>query len=137
MHSPTRTLLILLFLAVGGVSALTFVAYKYARVIETASSAPAEAVGRVDSFIRVRTAMRREIDSWGGSGPRQRELSLARDRALALHRMDRDSYVEIRGLYRNWLAGRLGAGSTIAATFEGRRSALGRVDLGAYELLDS
>jgi hypothetical protein len=137
MHSPARTLLILLFLAVGGVSALAFVAYRYAQVIETDSSVPAEAVRRVESFIRVRTAMRREIDSWGGSGPRQRELTLVRDRALALHRVDRESYVEIRGLYRNWLAGRLRAGSTMAAMFEGRRSALGRVDLGAYELLDS
>jgi hypothetical protein len=119
------------------VTALAFVAFRYARVIEPGASASAEAANQVESFIRVRTAMRREVDSWGSAGARQRELTLARDRALALYGMDLDSYVEIRVLYRSWRGGRLRAGSPMAATFEGRRSALGGVDLGDYELLDS
>ena len=137
MQSSTRTLLMLFLLAAGGVSALAFVAFRYARVIEPGASATAEAASQVESFIRVRSAMRREVDSWGGSGARQRELTLARDRALALHGMDLDSYVEIRRLYRSWRGGRLRAGSPMAATFERRRSALDGVDLASYELLDS
>jgi hypothetical protein len=137
MHNPTRTILILMVLAVGGLTALGFIAYRYTRLLEASGTTPEEAAQRVGVFIKVRQGMRSEIDSWNDGQPHRESLTAVRDRALALHGVDLATYAEVRESYRAWRGGRLRAGTSMAAALEGRREELGRVDLGVYEPLDS
>lgn len=137
MHNPTRTILILMVLAVGGLTALGFIAYRYTRMLEATGTTTEEAARRVDVFIKVRQGMRNEIDSWSDGQPNRESLTAVRDRALALHGVDLDTYSEVRESYRAWRGGRLRAGTPMAAALEGRREELGRADLGTYEPLDS
>jgi hypothetical protein len=137
MLRPARTLLILLVVAVGGVSALGYLAYRYTRLIEGEVTSGEDAVRRVDAFIAVRRAMRREIDSWHDAGPRPETLILVRNRTLVLHGLDPEAYAETRRVYRSWRGGRARPGTPMAAALEGRREELGRVELGPYEPLDS
>ena len=138
MGQPTRTLLILLALALGGISALAFMAQRYARVVDARGGPSVEReLARVDGFIAVRSAMQREVRSWGRGGPRAEALKLARDRGLLLHGVNREDYAEVREHYRAWREGRQQAGSALVAALERRRSQLRSVDLGPYESLDS
>lgn len=137
MHSPTRTILILLVLAAGGLSALGFIAYRYTRLLEGTEMSTVDAARRVEAFIRVRQGMRSEIDSWNGAKAHRESLTAVRDRALALHGIDIETYREVRQLYRAWRRGRLRAGTPMAAAFEERRAVLRELDLGLYEALDS
>ena len=138
MQHQSRTLLILIAVAVAGVWALGYGAQRYARMIDGRQGATAnQATGDVDSFIEVRRAMRREIDSWSGGASRSDSLVLARDRAMVMYRVDPQDYAEVRRLYRIWREGRLQAGTSMAAALERRRQELTRVDLGDYEPLDS
>jgi len=137
MHNPTRTILILMVLAVGGLTALGFIAYRYTRLLETTGTTTEEAARRVDVFIKVRQGMRSEIDSWNDGQPHRESLTAVRDRALALYGVDLDSYAVVRESYRAWRRGRLRAGTPMASALEGRREELRRLDLGVYEPLDS
>jgi hypothetical protein len=137
VQNTTRTLLILLVLAVGGVTSLAFLAYRYTRLVENGATFRGETARRVEAFIAVREAMCEEIDSWPGGSPRPAALILVRDRALLLHGLGTVAYAETRESYRSWLEGRLRAGTPMASALEGRRDDLGRVDLGSYERLDS
>jgi len=137
MHNSTRTILILMVLAVGGLSALGFIAYRYTRVLEASGISAEDAAQRVDVFIQVRQGMRSEIDSWHDGGGHRESLTAVRDRGLALHGIDLETYAEVRQLYRAWRRGRLRAGTPMATALEGRREVLREVDLGVYEPLDS
>jgi hypothetical protein len=137
MHSQSRTILILLVLAIGGVSALAFIAYRYTRVLDEGTVSTEEAVRQVEAFIRVRGGMMREIASWEGGAYSREALAVVRDRALALHDVDPETYGEVRTLYRAWRDGRLRAGTPVAAALERRRGELRGLDLGVYEPLDS
>jgi hypothetical protein len=137
MHHTTRTLLILIFVAVAGVGALGYGAYRYARILEGRMPSTTSLERRVDAFIEVRRGMRSVIDGWGG-GPAQADaLMLARDRAILMNRVDPGEYAAVRRQYRAWRAGQLRAGTPMAAALERRRQELARVDLGSYESLDS
>jgi hypothetical protein len=137
MHNPTRTILILMVLAVGGLSALGFIAYRYTRLLEGTEITGADAAQRVEAFIRVRQGMLSEIDSWNEGEAHRESLTAVRDRALALHGIDLETYTEVRQLYRAWRRGRLRAGTPMAAALEARRAVLRELDLGVYEPLDS
>ena len=137
MHNSTRTILILMVLAVGGLSALGFIAYRYTRLLEGNGISAEDAARRVNAFIRVRQGMRSEIDSWNDGDPHRESLTAVRDRALALHAIDLAAYAEVRQFYRAWRRGRLRAGTPMAAALEGRREVLRELDLGVYEPLDS
>jgi hypothetical protein len=137
MHNPTRTILILMVLAVGGLSALGLIAYRYTRLLEGTAVSSEEAARRVDAFIRVRRGMRSEIDSWSDGDSHREALTVVRDRALALHDVDLETYAKIRRSYRAWRRGRLRAGTPMAAALEARREDLRKLDLGIYEPLDS
>jgi hypothetical protein len=137
MHSQSRTILILMLLAIGGVSALAFIAYRYTRVLDEGVVSDEESVRQVDAFIRVRQGMMREVGSWEDGAFSREALAVVRDRALALHDVDPQKYAEIRTLYRAWRDGRLRAGTPVASAFERRREKLREIDLGVHEPLDS
>ena len=104
MNKPARILLILLVLAIGGVSALGFLAQRYGRLVEAGAVVSSEELARqVEGFIAVRRAMRREIDSWSDA-PRPRSLSLVRDRALMQHGLRPDDYT-LSSAHRNFSDG--------------------------------
>jgi hypothetical protein len=124
-------------LAVGGLSALGFIAYRYTRLLEGSGISTDDAARRVNAFIQVRHGMRSEIDSWNDGDPHRESLTVVRDRALALHGIELETYAEVRELYRAWRRGRLRAGTPMAAALEGRREELRELDLGVYEPLDS
>jgi len=138
MHNHNRTLMIMIVVAVGGVCVLGYGAQRYARILDGGQGLTVEqATGDIDGFIEVRRAMRREIDSWSSGASRREALILARDRAMVMHQVKPQAYAEMRRLYRTWREGRLQAGTAPAAALERKRQELTRVDLGAYEPLDS
>jgi hypothetical protein len=137
MHSTPRTLLILGAIAVGGVSALGYGAYRYSRVLEDRLPSAEDARARVEAFVEVRRGMRGVIDAGAVAASPAPALAAARDRAIAAGPLDAGAYDELRRAYRAWRAGELRAGSTLGSAFESRRRDLDRVDLGPYESLDS
>jgi hypothetical protein len=124
-------------LVVGGLSALGFIAYRYTRMLDGTGISTEDAAQRVNAFIQVRHGMRNEIDSWHDGDPHRESLTVVRDRALALHGIDLETYAQVRELYRAWRRGRLRAGTPMAAALEKRREELQGLDLGVYEPLDS
>ena len=134
---PARTLGIIAALGVVAVVSLGYIAQRYTKVLEGQSSSLLGARQEVDHFIKVRRGMRQQIDSWKSGPPRKNALTATRDRALLLYSVDPESYAEVRRQYRAWREGNLGAGTPMAAALEQRKDELGRLDLGAYESLDS
>lgn len=131
MSRESRTLAIVLGMALAALAALGYVADRYGRMIGSrASGKPAD----VEAFIVVRKAMREAIPA-GDGPPDAAALKVVRDRALERAGMPLERYVSIRAGYRSWRRGRLAAG-TLANAFDVRRSQLDRVDLGRYEPLD-
>ena len=137
MPNATRTILLLVVLAVGGLWALGYTAQRYARLLHTSAETAEDATRRVEGFVRVRRAMLREIVTWEDGSVDAEALRRARDRALALHRIDPRAYAEIRELYRAWREGRLQAGTSVAAALERRREEVWALHLGSHEPLDS
>jgi hypothetical protein len=159
MTQQSRMLLIILLLSIGGVSALMFVAQRYARVLERqapAAAAPAadaaqsaaatesqwrrEAIDRalehVDGFIGVRRRLQAEIDRRGGRLTGPEAFSALRGEALTAAGIDVGVYRTVREQFRSWRSGRLDRHSLMAAAFERRRKILEQLDLGVHEVLD-
>jgi hypothetical protein len=136
MPNPTRTILLLVVMAVGALWALGYTAQRYARLLQGADWTAAEAVRGVEDFIKVRRAMLREVETWG-AGPADRDaLWRARDGAIVRHGADPGTYAEIRSLWRAWREGRLRPGSPVAEALERRRSEVQTLHLGPHEPLD-
>ena len=133
---PARTLGIVIALGVIALVSLGYIAQRYTAVLDGPSAPVLEARREVDHFIKVRRGMRQEIDSWSGPSGNN-VLTATRDRALLVHGVDPESYAEVRRQYRAWREGKLGAGTPMAAALERRKDELGRLDLGAYESLDT
>ena len=163
MTHQSRMLLIIALLSVGGVSALMYMAHRYASVLEQQAAAPqqaapsdsgrqssvparepawkraaaARALARVDEFIDVRSRIRAEIDRRGGAMPDQAEFLTVRSGALTATGMGLADYGDMRDLFRSWRRGRLDRSSLMSAAFEERRTELEPLDLGEHESLDS
>jgi hypothetical protein len=136
VHNSTRTLTILVVLAIGGVSALGYMAYRYSKILDDPTENVAvDLVRQVDGFISVRRGMRREVDRHSADGGHL-SLSVTRDRALAFYGIDQLGYESVRSAYRQWQAGETLADRSMAAALEHRRGELARLDLGDYESLD-
>ena len=134
---PARTLGIVIALGVVAVLGLGYIAQRYSTVLEGPRAPVLEARREVDHFIKVRRGMRQQSDSWKSGRARNNALTATRDRALLLHGVDPESYAEVRRQYRAWRDGQLGAGTPMATALERRKDELDRLDLGAYESLDS
>jgi hypothetical protein len=153
-------LLIIAVLAIGGVSALSYMANRYAQVLtqESAGGAPgstartttapvrqpmwqreatARALARVDRFIGVRSRIRAEIDRRGGRLPGAEIFDDLRESALNESGMDLVDYGSVREMFRSWRQGRIDQRNLMAVAFEQRKAELARLDLGEYESLDS
>jgi len=162
MSQQSRILLIVAVFAIAGVSALAFLADRYAKALggragdaqapvagsvsPDANDAPqprwkreatARALVQVDGFIGVRKRIRAEIDRHGGQLGGRADFTTARTRALAESGMDPAVYTKVRGMFRTWRIGRLDGTSVMATAFEQRREQLAILDLGSYEELDS
>ena len=147
MSLQTRTLVIMLVMAVGAVVALGYMAQRYGRLLEPGirtgggtrpadvAIRPEEAPAQVEGFLAVREAMRAEIDAATDEAPDPDALLRVRDKALSSGGMAPERYATLRAGYRQWLRGRLPQG-TLADAFEVRRTRLERSSLGRYEPLD-
>ena len=138
MPNPTRVLVLLLLLALGGVSTLAFMAHRYARIVERrgGTEAARQADRRVVAFIAVRQSMGQALRAATDAAAVPAELERARSRALAVWRLSFETYHSLRSDFRAWRAGTAVASSPTTRAFERRRAELLASDLGPYESLE-
>lgn len=160
MTHQSRMLLIIGVLAIGGVSALSYMANRYAQVLQNRPAsaatesanrttpapvrqptwkreATARALARVDRFIDVRRRIRAEIDRRDGAVTGVEFFDDLRASALTESEMGLVDYSGVRDMFRAWRLGRLDQNNLMAVAFERRKTELERLDLGEYEDLDS
>ena len=89
MSRQTRTLLLMLVFALGGVSALAYMAHRYGQMLEHAEDDPRAATDApesvdVENFVAVRRAIKESIDARRGGPVDAALIRVARGSALAL-----------------------------------------------------
>jgi hypothetical protein len=147
MSRTTRTLLIVLLFGGVAVVALGWVAGRYNAILEkrdetTVAGPAASHDAQVKAFIRVRTALLREIDPEGDGPPKQvstdrmPELLERRDTALNAAGLATEDYLHVRSVYRDWRRRNMSAGEPLALPLERHRAQLEAVNLGPYESAD-
>ncbi len=137
MSTQTRTLLFLAVFAVGGVTVLSMMAQRYAKILQEDHSVDSAVRDDVESFIEIRRSILTVASRSAGSPELGRQVRAARDRAVSFSKIDAGRYVRLRTEYRAWREGRSDEASPYPKVFQEFVDRLRDVDLGDYEPLDS
>jgi hypothetical protein len=159
-------LLVLGVLALGGVTALMFMAQRYSSILTRRAEneemtsrrvtveapenrAPVQTLGSPDAidlaearrvvseFVEIRRTMKTALRG-SASQPHEAQGRLAESRRLALDAsgLGAGEYEQVRVIYRRWRAGELDASTPFSRALTERQEELHAADLGAYESLD-
>ena len=149
MTRPTRTLLLVGVISLGGVVSLAIIAERYGEVLQTQadrSSPPptveelpdADAARFVTSFVDIRTRLRQvydESDSQAGIEQLRPALDEAFARGLIDNDIDRVAYQEMDSVYRAWLDGRDDVPSAFRTELDRYRETLSALEIEGYDPL--
>ncbi len=137
MSTQTRTLLFLAVFAVGGVTVLSMMAQRYAKILQEDNSVDAAVRDDVESFLEIRRSIHAVVTRSAERPDLGRQVRAARDRAVSFSKIDPGRYARIRTEYRAWRDGISDETSPYPRVFQEFVDRLREIDLGDYEPLDS
>jgi hypothetical protein len=140
MTRESRLIVILLVMAVVGVSGLSVVGNQYRKALTGgagAARASARADELVDGFLAARAAAKAVLARYpGDAADVSSSYRIEREHALTERRMSATDYVTVRAAWRRQQAGQVVTDEALAGAFRSRQADLAAADLGAAELLD-